>query len=337
METWKIRTAIPDDSTAILDVIHRSFEEYRGKLEPPSGAHAEREETILKLLMSDERAFVAEKSVNEEMIGCVFFRPIKQQADTCYLHRLAVVPEARGQGVAGALITAVEEVARASGYDYVSLNVRIALPANRAFYLKRKYYPVAYAAHPGFTAPTYISMRKRLSAPIPREVVLVPWMPEWGAQYQRAAAEIQSILGEHLLSIHHIGSTAVPNIPAKPTIDLLGIVADLNQVDRTEPRLILHGWQPRGENGIPGRRYFRKGGDDKHTHHLHIYQQGNEQIDRQLRFVAYLTTHPEEARRYADLKQRLAAEHPFDAVAYTDAKGPLVEELLAKAFAERAG
>jgi GrpB-like predicted nucleotidyltransferase (UPF0157 family) len=139
-----------------------------------------------------------------------------------------------------------------------------------------------------------------------------------------------------MLSIHHIGSTAIPDMPAKPTIDLLGVVADLQQVDRTEPRLILRGWQPRGEHGIPGRRYFRKGSDDKHTHHLHVYAQGHPHIARQLRFVEYLTDHPTEARRYAELKQRLATAYPADPGAYTDAKGPLVEELLALAFAERA-
>ena len=62
---------------------------------------------------------------------------------------------------------------------------------------------------------------------------------------------------------------------------------------------------------------------------------GHEAIEKQLRFVAYLTAHPEEARRYAELKQQLAVEHQFAPFAYTDAKGPLVDELLARALAER--
>lgn len=336
MTDYRLRTATPSDARAIVDVLHRAFEEYRGALQPPSGAHTESESSVFGLLTGEEMAFVAE-ATSGELFGCVFYRPHPSQTDLYYLHRLAVIPEARGQGIASALIQAVEDAAIQAGRDYVSLGVRIVLTENRAYYLKRGYYPIAYAAHSGYAAPTYVTMRKRVSAPILRQVVIAAWTPAWKDAYEIAAAEVRSILGDHLLEIHHIGSTAITGMPAKPIIDLLGIVGDLHQVDRTEPRLLMAGWKPRGEFGIVGRRYFRKGADDDHTHHLHVYQQGNGNIDRQLRFVAYLNTHPEEARRYAELKQRLAVEHPFAPTEYTEAKGPLVEEILVRAMTWQPG
>ena len=143
----KLRSATHHDSHAIVDVLHRAFEEYRGKLQPPSGAHAEREETIRALFEDGEGAIVAEEDDSGAMVGCVFYRLQTDDRDTCYLHRLAVVPEARSQGLASALVQEVESTARAQGLDYVTLGVRIVVTNNRSFYLKRGYYPVAYAAH----------------------------------------------------------------------------------------------------------------------------------------------------------------------------------------------
>lgn len=333
---FTIRSATDADASAIVATLHGAFAEYRHRIQPPSGALVENVESILALLHGGESALLAE-SAEGAPLACVFHRPHPQHADVLYLHRLATLPAARGQGVASALVNAVEDAARASGFDYVWLGVRIALPANRTWYMKRGYYPIAYAAHAGFAQPTYITMQKRVAPPVPRKIELAEWTPAWHDAYTAAAEQLRAILGDLLLKVHHIGSTAIPNMPAKPTIDLLGIVSDLKQVERTEPRLILNGWQPRGENGIPGRLYFRKGSDAHHTHHLHIYAQGDEtgrrQIRRQLAFVAWLTDHPEDAQRYANLKRDLAAQYTWEPVAYTDAKGPLVEEILARALA----
>lgn len=332
MRTVSIRPATVDDVPALVEVIQQAFAEYRGRLDPPSGAHAENAETIARLLQNNEHAFLAHDEETSAPLGCVFCTSNRQLDDTFYLHRLAVIPQARGEGIATMLVHAVEEFARAAERTYVTLGVRIALTANRTFYLKRGYYPVAYGAHPGFHSPTFVTMRKRVAPPVPRQVLLVPWTPEWAAQYASAAAEVTSLLGDNLLAIHHIGSTAIPHMPAKPTIDVLAVVTNIMRVDRAEQSLLEAGWQPRGENGIAGRRYFRKGSDALHTHHLHIYPPGHAQIERQLRFVAYLSSHPEEAERYATCKQKLAAEHPFDPVSYTEGKGPLVEELLQRAL-----
>ncbi len=87
---------------------------------------------------------------------------------------------------------------------------------------------------------------------------------------------------------------------------------------------------PKGENGIPGRRYFQKGGDER-THHVHVYQEGNDEIIRHLAFRDYLREHPYAREEYGNLKERLALEFPFDVAAYIDGKDRFVKTLEAKA------
>lgn len=92
------------------------------------------------------------------------------------------------------------------------------------------------------------------------------------------------------------------------------------------------GYEVMGEFGIPGRRYFRKGGDER-THQIHIFQQDNRaDIDRHLAVRDYLRCHPADAKAYGELKARLAAEHPHDIEAYCDGKDAFVQELEQKAL-----
>jgi GrpB-like predicted nucleotidyltransferase (UPF0157 family) len=79
--------------------------------------------------------------------------------------------------------------------------------------------------------------------------------------------------------------------------------------------MIQIGYEPKGENGIPNRQYFQKGGDDR-THHLHIYVFGNSKIESHFIFRDYLRTHPKEAKEYGELKEALALRFPLDNQSY---------------------
>jgi GrpB-like predicted nucleotidyltransferase (UPF0157 family) len=165
-----------------------------------------------------------------------------------------------------------------------------------------------------------------------REVHIVPYDPAWAERYYEEASRLRVILEQEVVAIHHIGSTSVPDLPAKPIIDILVEVREIEKIDALDPLMRQEGYQPRGENGLPGRRYFVRGSPDLHTHHVHIYQQGDPDIPRHLHFRDYLRTHPEEAERYGKLKQALAPQFPLDIDAYQTGKAELAAELQEKAI-----
>ncbi|MFW9849955.1 MAG: GrpB family protein [Candidatus Thorarchaeota archaeon] len=158
-----------------------------------------------------------------------------------------------------------------------------------------------------------------------RLIEVVPYSEEWPVLFETDAAIIREILGDEVVEIHHIGSTSIPGLVAKPIIDILPVVKDIRRVDKYNQQFIDVGYEPRGEFGLPGRRYFAKGGENR-THHLHIYQVGNSEIDRHLAFRDYMITHPEEAEAYAELKQSLAKQFPYDTPAYCDGKDEFIKE-----------
>ncbi len=156
----------------------------------------------------------------------------------------------------------------------------------------------------------------------------------WRDAFEREAAAVTHSLGDALDTLHHIGSTAIPGIHAKPVIDMLAVTADLARLDARADRLVALGYEALGEFGIAGRRYFRK--DDPEgvrTHQIHAFEAGSPQIARHLAFRDYLIAHPEVARAYDALKHRLAAIHPHDTRRYTEGKGAFIADVDAKAAA----
>lgn len=168
-----------------------------------------------------------------------------------------------------------------------------------------------------------------------RKVVVEPYQEEWQHQFQQEAQILHNLFGSLVVDIHHIGSTAVPGLAAKPVIDLLPVVTHIEQVDAFNARMEALGYEPRGENGLPGRRYFQKGGDNR-THHVHVFEVGNPEIERHVVFRDYLREHPEEALRYGDLKLQLARLYPTDVASYIEGKHDLVQQLEKLATAWRA-
>lgn len=154
-DTLILRAATAADAAAIAATIAAAFEEYRGKLEPESGAFRETAEGIAAELGRESGAIVAER--NGRMLGCVM---VKLEDDDLYFGRLAVVPAARGQGIARKLIDAVEDEARRRELAGVRLGVRIVLTENQRLFTALGYVETSREAHEGFDQPTSINMRK---------------------------------------------------------------------------------------------------------------------------------------------------------------------------------
>ena len=128
-------------------------------------------------------------------------------------------------------------------------------------------------------------------------------------------------MGNLLVGIYHIGSTAIPGICSKPVIDMLAVVPDVFLFDEKAPHMEALGYEAMGEFGITGRRYFRKNDDDgNRTHQIHAFQAGSPQIERHLAFRDFMRLHHDCAAQYDALKRRLAEQYPADIASYTDGK-----------------
>lgn len=165
-----------------------------------------------------------------------------------------------------------------------------------------------------------------------RRVEVVPYRVEWPAQYQSEANALRDVFGDQLLSIHHFGSTAIPGISAKPIIDILVIVRDIDAVFPLVPTLEAMGYVFKGEYGIPGRRFFYKGTEEVRSHHLHVYEINSPNILRHIAFRDYMRTHPSLASAYAKLKESLARQFPDDMERYIEGKNDFVKEQEKKAL-----
>jgi GrpB-like predicted nucleotidyltransferase (UPF0157 family) len=190
-------------------------------------------------------------------------------------------------------------------------------------------------------------------------VEVVDYSTLWPRMFEEERCRIIGVLApvDIIDVIEHIGSTAVPHLAAKPVIDILLGVTNLDildvrseepwnaEVDKAiEPvgpaihrylvqALEMLGYVYRGEADIAGRLFFRKNTGQHRTHHVHVAQTGGAFWNEHLLFRDYLRTHPEWAKVYGEKKRKLALEQGHSRAAYTDAKGPLITELLSKARA----
>ncbi len=168
---------------------------------------------------------------------------------------------------------------------------------------------------------------------MPEPVVIVDHDPAWAEAFRSLSARIRQALRELPVEVEHVGSTAVPDLAAKPIIDIdvvVPTVVDLAEVIR---RLQALGYVHEGDLGITGREAFRAPwGDPKH--HLYLCASDSPALWEHRSFRDRLRADPSLARRYADLKRRLAVEHGTDRTAYTESKSAFIREVLDAAAGE---
>lgn len=172
---------------------------------------------------------------------------------------------------------------------------------------------------------------------MPQHITVVDYDPEWPLKYVREQESIAEILEDNCLAVYHIGSTAVPGLAAKPIIDIMAVVRSLEQVDDVAEKFANIGYEYLGEFGMAGRRYLRKGGDER-TYQIHIFQADDRKnIDRHLAFRDYLRTHEKERKEYVKIKQELAQKFPYDIDGYCEGKENFVREVEKRALAQYNG
>jgi GrpB-like predicted nucleotidyltransferase (UPF0157 family) len=156
---------------------------------------------------------------------------------------------------------------------------------------------------------------------MPQSIVVVDYNPGWPLLFEEEKARILAVAGNYIEDIQHIGSTSVPGLGAKPTIDILIVLRDLALVEPCLQPLQGLNYEYRGESGIPERHFFRKpqGSNSwlERTHNVHMVVKGGEEWRRMLSFRDYLRTNPEAVQRYYLLKQELTTRYGSREDAYT--------------------
>jgi GrpB-like predicted nucleotidyltransferase (UPF0157 family) len=166
-------------------------------------------------------------------------------------------------------------------------------------------------------------------------VEIAQYDPTWPTEYERERDLIADALGDLMVAIEHVGSTAVPGLGAKPIIDIMVGVRSLADSEKCVGPLEGLGYEYKGEFGIPGRLYFRRFADGNRSHQIHMVEIGSDFWERHLLFRDYLREHPREARDYYELKLRLAGEFGCDREGYTEAKTDFIRSAEAKARAAK--
>lgn len=163
--------------------------------------------------------------------------------------------------------------------------------------------------------------------PPPIRVELVAHRERWRVAAVEEGQRLKQALGPTLITVHHVGSTAIPGIVAKPILDLIPVVRDVSELDLLKNALEQSGYEWWGELGLPSRRYCTK--NDPQTGRrmvqLHCYTVGSPEIERHLVFRDYLRQKPELARAYEAEKVRCQRLFPEDSHAYGDCKGAWIK------------
>ncbi|MES2607580.1 MAG: bifunctional GrpB family protein/GNAT family N-acetyltransferase [Pseudomonadota bacterium] len=136
-----------------------------------------------------------------------------------------------------------------------------------------------------------------------KQIEVVPYNPEWPVMFAEESARIMGALGNNCIMIHHIGSTSVPGLAAKPIIDIIVVVKNAKAFMSSVESI---GYAYKGEMNIPFRFYFSKKGAV--TVHLHVYEDGNPEIELNLTFTNYLRNNPQACAEYAALKTHLLTQ-----------------------------
>jgi GrpB-like predicted nucleotidyltransferase (UPF0157 family) len=168
-----------------------------------------------------------------------------------------------------------------------------------------------------------------------RKIVVDNYSANWPEQFQLESTALERIFANDSVTIHHIGSTSVPGLSAKPIIDILVEVDGLSWFKSKYTELSTLGYIAKGENGIVGREYFQKGGI-KRSHHLHGFKRNDMHALRHLAFRDYLRSNPDVAKEYGELKCRVAQRCINDMNVYMQGKDSFIQHHLTLAMKARA-
>jgi GrpB-like predicted nucleotidyltransferase (UPF0157 family) len=159
-----------------------------------------------------------------------------------------------------------------------------------------------------------------------RKVEVIKYNKKWINSFKTEKIVLNKIFQDNIINIHHIGSTSIPGLSAKPIIDILIEVKDILEVGSKNNEMIKQGYKPYGEYGIKNRRFFSKDRNKK-AYHVHIFQEKDNNIIRHLAFRDYLKHNNFRLKEYEKLKINLAKKYSNDIDSYCKGKDSLIKEI----------
>lgn len=162
-----------------------------------------------------------------------------------------------------------------------------------------------------------------------RKYQIISYDPHWKDQFETEASVLRSIWGDTAIAIEHIGSTAVPGLAGKPTVDVLVLVDDIASVDQFTKAMDAAGYTSLGEYVTNGARLFVKEKDNSRVVNVHVFQKDHPHVKEMLALRNYLRNHPKIVKQYSELKFDLAKKHPNDYGSYRKYKDAWMEKLQA--------
>ncbi|MCK5831114.1 MAG: GrpB family protein [Methylococcales bacterium] len=158
-----------------------------------------------------------------------------------------------------------------------------------------------------------------------RIIEVVDFDPIWKKSFESEKIALLNAIGSNLVKIEHIGSTSVIGLIAKPVIDILVEVVNLESLDASKNDLETLKYIVKGENGIVGRRYFQKGGNQR-RYHVHAFKTGNFNLVRYRAFKEYLIAHPIIASEYGQIKKKAVLNCENDINLYMAQKNDFIQK-----------
>ncbi len=155
-------------------------------------------------------------------------------------------------------------------------------------------------------------------------IEVVEYRAEWARVFEREAAAILAACSPRITEVHHIGSTSVLGLAAKPILDFLPVAAGPAEAGEAVAAMTAIGFRYRGENGIAGRFYFDRVVGGRTVMHVHMFPAGHPEVHRHLVFRDHLRKNPDTAREYERLKRELATRYRNDRRAYTESKADFI-------------
>ena len=159
-------------------------------------------------------------------------------------------------------------------------------------------------------------------------VELNDFSSEWAREYEAEEKLLKEVLGDKILEIHHVGSTSIKGLKAKPVIDILVAIKDLSKINEIEELLKDYDYSNRGQQGVDDRYFFAKGPEDARTHYIHFVEPKNKTYYNLVLFKKYLLEHEEYIEKYCELKQELAEKYPDERKKYTAGKSEFITNVV---------
>jgi len=272
-------------------------------------------ETVKDIMETDEIFIGLEKE--DHLLGIASY---EMHEDRIVLCRLAVHPHHIHQGIGTELMQAI-----------IKHHKTIELTTAEANIPAIKLYEKLGFKQKGRLQVENNLMLTKMERLMLRKVEVIEYQSSWSEQFQDEHDKLKKIVGDNWIYGHHIGSTSVKGMAAKPIIDILLEVKHISGLDECKHLFRQLGYEPLGENGLKGRRFFRKGGLNR-THHVHAYEAGHDDVKRHLVFRDYLKAAPERAKAYADKKRQLAKAYPEDIASYINGKDAIIKEIEKEAY-----